>query len=53
MATPYRSDVPISYLDLKYPKANEIVLTYLQQKMSRAINTKHSPCSDDTYYELR
>ena len=53
MATPYRSEVPISYLDLKYPKANEIVLAYLRQKMSKAMNTKHSPCSDDTNYELR
>ena len=53
MATPYRSDVPISYLDLKCPKANEIVLAYLRQKMSKAMNTKHSPCSDNTNYELR
>ena len=37
MANPYRSNVPISYLEVKYPQANDVILTYIRQKMSTAM----------------
>ena len=53
MANPYRSNVPISYLEVKYPQANEVILTYIRQKMSTSMDNKHNPCTDKTEYELR
>ena len=53
MAAPYQSEIPIAYLDLEYPKANEIVLTYIRQKMLIAMDKEDHTCNDDAKYSLR
>ena len=53
MAAPFHSEIPISYLDVEYPKANEIVLTYIRQKMLITIDKEDHTCNDDPKYSLR
>ena len=53
MTYPHRSYVPVSYLEVDYPKANEIVFAFIRQKMSIAMDKENSPCNDDTEYNLR
>ena len=53
MAAPYHSEIPISYLDLEQPKANEIVHSYIRQKMLITMDKEDHTCNDDTNYNLR
>ena len=51
--TPFRKDVPVSYLEVESPKANEMNYAYVRQKMSIAMTHDDRPCIDDTEYNLR
>ena len=53
MAAPYHSEIPISYLDVEQPRANEIVLSYIRQKMLITMDKEDHTCNDDTNYNLR
>ena len=53
MAAPYHSEIPISYLEVEQPKANEIVLSYIRQKMLISMDKEDHTCNDDTNYSLR
>ena len=53
MAAPYHSEIPITYLEVEQPKANEIVLSYIRQKMLITMDKGDHTCNDDTNYNLR
>ena len=48
MAAPYHSEIPITYLEVEQPKANEIVLSYIRQKMLITMDKDDHTCNDDT-----
>ena len=54
MTTPFRRDVPVSYLEVKSPKANEMFYAYVRQKTSISMKGYDDrPCNDDSEYNLK